>query len=367
MKILFITDSIGKGGKERRMLELIRNLTTSTNHEVVLVSLSDIIGYDYVFNLPIEFITLKRKFKKDPFIFLKLFKIIKKHSPQIIHSWGSMSNIYALPIAKLLKIKFITSVIANASKNLRYVDKEYFRAKIIFPFADKITSNSISGLKAYNAPVNKSICIYNGFDEQRLTAMKDKTSIRHQLGIGDESIIGMVAGFEERKDYSTLINAAKEVISQKPNSVFILIGDGKFKDAMMQKIPDELKQNIIFLGKIDNIESYINIFDIGVLCTNTNVHQEGISNSIMEYMALGKPVIATEGGGTNEIVIDKITGFLIPPYDPKILADKIVYLIENKQLSTKLGINGLNRVKDTFSIEKMCSQFYSLYDELIKL
>jgi glycosyltransferase involved in cell wall biosynthesis len=366
MKILFITDGIGKGGKERRMLELIKNLTTTTKHQIILVSLSDPVDYDLVFKLPIEFIRIKRKFKKDPFVFFKLFKIIKKYSPQIIHSWGSMSNIYSLPIAKLLRTKFITSVIADAFQNLSFRDKEYIRAKIIFPFADKITSNSISGLKAYKAPPNKSICIYNGFDQNRLSTLENGITIKQRLGIQDNVVIGMVAGFEERKDYSTLISAAKAVINLKPDSVFLLIGDGKLKQEMMQMVPDELNKGILFLGKIDNIESYINIFDIAILCTNTNVHQEGISNSIMEYMALGKPVIATEGGGTNEIVIDKITGFLVPAHDSKILTDKIVNLIENPQQGLTFGSNGRSRVNEFFSIDKMCSEFYSLYDQLIQ-
>src|SRR5580693_8365885 len=107
MNILFITDGIGTGGKERRMLELIKHLTFTTNHHVILVSLSEYIGYDYVLKLPIDLIIIKRHFKKDLSVFIKLYKIVKRHSPDIIHSWGSMSNIYSLPIAKLLSLKFI--------------------------------------------------------------------------------------------------------------------------------------------------------------------------------------------------------------------------------------------------------------------
>jgi glycosyltransferase involved in cell wall biosynthesis len=366
MKILFITDSIGKGGKERRMLELIRNLTVSLKYQLILVTLSDRIDYNLVYELPIELIIVKRNFKKDPFIFFKLFKIIKKNSPDVIHSWGSMSNIYTLPIARILRIKFITSVIANASKNLSWRNKEYFRSKLVFPYADKITSNSFAGLNAYKAPLNKSICIYNGFDPKRSINLEEKEGVKQQLGIQNKTIIGMVAGFEERKDYLTLISAAKAVISLHPESVFVFIGDGKLKDSMVRAVPKEISQMIHFLGKIDNVESYINIFDIAILCTNTNVHQEGISNSIMEYMALGKPVIATEGGGTNEIIIDNETGFLIPPYNPSVLAAKINYLIEHPGLRTKLGENGRLRINQSFSIEKMCSQFYSLYDQLVE-
>ena len=69
---------------------------------------------------------------------------------------------------------------------------------------------------------------------------------------------------------------------------------------MQESVPVHLKDKIIFLGKIANVENIINIFDIGILITNSKVHGEGVSNSIIEYMALGKPVIATRGGGTDQ-------------------------------------------------------------------
>ena len=90
------------------------------------------------------------------------------------------------------------------------------------------------------------------------------------------------------------------------------------------------KQNgngIYFLGNQKDVESIVNICDIGVLMTNNLVHQEGVSNSILEYMAFSKPVIASKGGGTSEIVIPEETGFLINPFDVNDLAKKIVYLL----------------------------------------
>lgn len=348
------------------MLELVRHLTRHTSHHVSLICLSDHVEYDYVYQLPIDFCVLGRKTKKDPSVFFKLLRIIKKQKPDIIHSWSSMANIYSLPIAKMLGVKFITSVIADSPKNLTYRNKAYFRARLVFPFADKITSNSLAGLKAYKAPAQKSICIYNGFDDNRLSSLEEKADLKQQLGIQHETIVGMVAGFETRKDYATFINAARQVLASDPQTVFLLIGDGHLRNEMMQLVPEDQNRNIRFLGKIHNVESYINLFDIAVLCTNTDVHQEGISNAILEYMALQKPVIATEGGGTNEIVVDGKTGFLIPPFNPGILAERMRELIRNPAMRTTMGRNGADRIRDAFSIEKMCTRFYSLYDEVLQ-
>lgn len=367
MKILFIIDSVGRGGKERRMLELIRHLTYIGKHKVILITLTNLIEYEIVYSLPIDFLVIKQNIKNVPLMYFRLLRLIKKHSPQIIHSWSSLSNLYSLPIAKLLNIKFITSVIADGTQSLTIRNKYFFRFKLIAPFVDKIISNSNAGLKGYKSPKKKSICIYNGYDFNRSSFLEEKSLIKKRLNIENAVIIGMVAAFEERKDYATLIDAAKIVIHAKPGSIFLLIGDGVLKEGIVQSIAEELRNNILFLGRINDVESYINIFDVGILCTNNRLGQEGISNSIMEYMALGKPVIATEGGGTNEIVIDGVTGFLVPPYNSKVLANKIIYLINNPELRNSFGSQSRERVNELFTMERMFAQFNLIYDQTVKI
>jgi len=115
------------------------------------------------------------------------------------------------------------------------------------------------------------------------------------------------------------------------------------------------------LGLKSGVESFINIMDICVLSTFT----EGVSNSILEYMALEKPVVATIGGGTSEIVIDNETGFLITPSNPKELADKLGILLENKSLRARMGSAGKKRVIDEFSVEKMVNKYIDLYKMIL--
>jgi glycosyltransferase involved in cell wall biosynthesis len=88
------------------------------------------------------------------------------------------------------------------------------------------------------------------------------------------------------------------------------------------------------------VESYINVMDVCVLATFT----EGISNSVMEYMALGKPVVATEGGGTGELVRSGETGFLVKPSDPGMMAGKIEELISDEELRKRMGEMGKDRI-----------------------
>ena len=134
---------------------------------------------------------------------------------------------------------------------------------------------------------------------------------------------------------------------------------------MQEAIGSEQRDKIKLLGRQYNVESFISISDIGVLTTNSKVHGEGISNSILEYMALEKPVIASSGGGTNEIVEDQSTGFLISPASPEELSEKIEILLNSAELRKKMGIAGKQRINNIFSIEKMVHHYISIYKDLL--
>ena len=106
-------------------------------------------------------------------------------------------------------------------------------------------------------------------------------------------------------------------------------------------------------------------FDIGVLLNNTKGHGEGISNAIMEYMAAGLPVIATDAGGTPELVKDKISGFLVPAFDPEIVVGKINYLLKNEQIRKEMGQKGRKIIEAEFNLGKMVSSYLNLYQNLL--
>jgi glycosyltransferase involved in cell wall biosynthesis len=95
--------------------------------------------------------------------------------------------------------------------------------------------------------------------------------------------------------------------------------------------------------------------------TNYRVHGEGISNSILEYMAMGKAVIASLGGGTNEIIENNVTGFLINPSSPQELSEKIEVLVNNIELRKTMGVAGKHRIEDHFSINSMVNKFIQVY------
>lgn len=372
MKILFIIDTMVSGGKERRLTQLMKALKSEKDIEFELIVMSNDIHYKEVFDLGINIHQIIRNSKKDISVFTKIFRLCKTFKPDIIHCWDTMTAIYILPACKLLNIKMINGMVVDTlvDQNQNFHNKFWLRARLTFPFSDIIVGNSVAGLKSYGAPDKKSHCIYNGMDLKRFEQLKDPSLMVNEIFGKDNTgifVVGMVAAFEVRKDYRTLITAAIALASSEEHIRFVMVGDGVDFQDIKDSVPESLLEKIVFLGKRSDVESIINIFDVGVLLTNAKVHGEGISNSIIEYMALGKPVIATRGGGTNEVVIDNQNGYLIDSGNAGQLVEKITLLMKNRKKITKLGSEGRNMVEKYFDLRIMTKHYVTLYKKVVSL
>lgn len=363
MTILFLADNMGGGGKERRMLELIKSLCLDPRNKIILVSISDMgIGYDYMYDLPITIIETDREFRFSPKPYFVIRGAVQKYKPDIVHSWGSMCSFYILPLLLNRKFRFINSVIADAPLNISWGDKNYFRNRITFLFSDVVLSNSLAGIRSYDAPVNKTYCIYNGIDMNRFRNLPDPAQLKEALGIsGFRFIAGMVGAFHDRKDYRTFTLAAIRVAEQHPDTCFLLIGEGHNRPETEALVPEHLKSNILFLGRRPDVEALNQVLTVGVLCTNSDVHGEGVSNSIIEYMSLAKPVLATEGGGTNEVVEDGKNGYLLKNKDVDGLTKKLLYLYDHPAACADMGQQALDTIHRKFMLDRMTREFMAVY------
>ena len=361
MKVLFYMDSLVSGGKERRLIELMRALKLKEDIDFELVVMSKDIHYKEVFDFGINIHYIIRKTKKDISAFSRFYKLCRNYRPDIVHCWDSMTAVYSVPTCKLLHIKLVNGMVINSPVRQNVFNKHWLRAKFTFPFSDIIIGNSKAGLRAYKAPKSKSKVIYNGFNFDRTENLINKEIIKKELRSDSNYLIGMVAAFSESKDYKTYYRAAKYLLDIRKDLIFLAIGPDTDSADSKELIDDQYIEHFRLLGLKSGVESLINVMDIGVLSTFT----EGVSNSILEYMALEKPVVATFGGGTNEIVIDNETGFLINPSNPEELADKLGILLNNADLRTNMGLAGKKRIINEFSVEKMVRNYTDLYKMIL--
>jgi len=203
--------------------------------------------------------------------------------------------------------------------------------------------------------------IYNGVDLERYDHQEPCCTLREEYGMEPHSqIVGVVGRLELEKGHPTLLEAWPHVLRACPDAYLMVVGEGSRYDAL-QEIARELEiaHRVVFTGRRDDIPAVTAAFDVAVLPS----HREAQGLTILEAMALSRPVVASNVGGIPEMIQDGVTGLLVPPQDPPALATAIVRLLRDHQLADMLGRAGHDLVHDRFCVEIMVNAVEDLYDE----
>ena len=221
---------------------------------------------------------------------------------------------------------------------------------------------------AISIPENKARVIYDAVKIPD-TDTTESTEVRRELGIPDAcTVVGMVARVSPQKDYSTLASAAVDVLRKHPNTLFLVVGDNSLVDlnrqhyGIVRQALGELGilDKFIFTGHRNDVSRLISAMDICVLST----HREGFPLSILETMAMGKPVIATAVGGIPEVVNPGVTGYLHQHGNDSELSDAIVRLIECPQEASRIGLTARDHIRKNYSREKFADEISTMYSEI---
>ena len=314
----------------------------------------------------IPFLIIQNKYSFDPFFLLKLVLLVRKEKIDIMHSHEFTMNVYGSLVSFITRVP----IIATVHGKVYYPEKN--RRILFYRMAAKLCSGMIAvsnELKRYllkELKLNSKdiMVVYNGIDLDKFHTNKDSAEIRKELSIPPETlIVGSVGSLFKVKGYSFLIESAKEVLKVFPNFKLLILGEGEQSSALQEKIESAgLQDAVKLLGFREDIPKILTLFDIYV-CSSLS---EGLSLSLLEAMAAEKPIIATEVGGNSEIVINGVSGFLVPPENPNALAEKIIYLLKDKEKRKKMGEEGRRIVKEKFSIEQMLKEYENLYEKLLK-
>lgn len=366
-KIIFIGLLAG-GGKERRMCELIRHLYQIGNYKLYLLTIDDgkssDIAYPYVLPCLEQYLKISRKCSRWE-TYKTLWNVINKIKPDIIHDWiGYRIGIYLLPHLPLRKFYYISGHLADGNKD-SFIHSIINR--IVFLFSDKIVSNSYAGILSHKAIKNKSIVIYNGFNPDRLPQTDKSEEIRDSLNLKNKKIISMAARLSPAKDYKMFLDVALRIQKQFDDVIFLIIGKGVMESYLKEYARTKKIENVKFLGFRDDIIDLFKVSDVTLLCSNSEIHAEGVSNSIMESMACGTPVIATEGGGTNEIIENGTNGYIVPPHDDLQMSELLIQLLTDKSLHTKFAQACIQTIQTKFSITKMVNEYINIYNKAVNI
>jgi glycosyltransferase involved in cell wall biosynthesis len=208
--------------------------------------------------------------------------------------------------------------------------------------------------------------IYNGIDLAPYEQTLPKLKAREELNIApDATVFVIVANLISYKGHEDLLAALADVKDKLPQPwVLLCLGRDDGIGPRLERLTASLSlvENIRWLGELPDVPKYLAAADIGLLCS----HEEGFSNSILEGMASGLPMIVTDVGGNAEAVVDGETGIVVPARDPRMMGKALSVLAADKELCMKMGEAARVRAKDAFSIEKCVASYAQLYSALLE-
>jgi glycosyltransferase involved in cell wall biosynthesis len=366
-RILFFIGSLKGGGKERRLVELLTYLTGKGYYELMVVVTEPVVHYAAFHKLNIIYQVIKKRKSCDVTVFYKFYTICRQFKPHLIHTWGRMQTFYALPAVISRRIPLVNGQITSAPPNAGKWSFKKIIDRINFKCSAVILSNSQAGIAAYKPPRRKIKIIYNGINCNRFENLPAVEQVRSKYGIVTPFAVVMVATFSNNKDYPLFFSIAEQVTRKRDDITFIAVGDHCEDGSVVIRFKELFSHNarIILTGRISDVEALISSCNIGVLFSNTAVHGEGISNAIMEYMGLGKPVIANDAGGTKEIVHHNENGYLVTQPSETEIATLITTLIDNREKCAAFGKAGRQIIEESFSLERMGVAFEEMYQEIL--
>ena len=203
--------------------------------------------------------------------------------------------------------------------------------------------------------------IYNGVDLSRYDDQEACCTLPDEYGMEPGSeIVGVVARLEPEKGHPTLLEAWPLVLRSVPDAYLLIVGEGSRRGALEAQARDlRIAHRVVFTGRRDDVPAVTAALDVAVLPS----YREAQGLSILEAMALSRPVVASNVGGIPEMITDGVTGLLVPPHDPAALAAGIVRLLLDHPLADTLGRAGHDLVHDRFCIQLMVNAVEAIYDE----
>lgn len=364
MRILYLIEELTGGGKERRLVELLKGLTREGKHELHLVLTKTSIDcgfksdknnfntslYSEINQLPVTIHYLNGVSGLS--LIYHYFLLLIKLRPTVVHTWSFKTSFYISLLKPFFVFKFVAGFIANTVGFS--ITSSVIANTLVFRKADIIISNSSTGLTAYKVPISKGKVIYNGFDPTRMTA--NKNNRLKKLGINTPHIVVMLANVTQSKNYPLFLEIAETIIASRNDVTFISIGNITPKyEKIVERFTDNKHSRIKFLGFRHDVSDLIKNCNIGLLCTTT----EGISNAIMELMANGVPVITNDlNGGSKELISSGEDGIIC---SDNAMIDNLELLLNNDDFCNKLSKKASDKILNTFSLKQMVINYESIY------
>lgn len=373
--IAYFIDGLGWGGAERMMLHILANLNKDLFSPYVGVfnnKQGNPVADELVkIGIPVELIPIR--YLRDLSAPRRTINYLQKVKADIVHNQLEYANIYGGWAANKLRIPSVSTMhtIAQKESNVKlwlHQELEFF---FLRKYCSMVISVSAETRRSYRQEAKisdeKSCIIYNGINLTHYKSDKspqaDREAVLKQFGIPPTSNLLMtVAVLREPKGIQYMLHALPEVLKAHPNTYYMIVGDGDYKEELMKQTNQlGIRNQVIFTGTRNDIPNLMSFADLFILPSLT----EALPTVLAEAMAASVPILATHVGGIPEMIQENVNGRLVPPKDVNTLSKVCIEMLSNPQQLHKLGDEGRKLVEGKFNIHTQIDQLQNLYIQMI--
>ena len=382
--LFYIIDNLDVGGAERHLVQVLPGLARrgfrvtllTLTHEGKLAPLLREAGTEIISPPGVSSWGKLPSFLRKPLSLAlftgKLWWMLRRRRPDVLH--------FFLPAAYLAgglaSLPFHGPVRIMSRRSLNYYQKKHPLAarmeRWLHPHMNAVLANSLAvadDLRKEGVGEQKLGLLYNGVDLEHFASLPPREEVRARLGLSPSALlIVCVANLIPYKGHEDLLLALAQIRTRMPPDwriAFVGRNSGNcapFAEKLQQMALDkELGPHILWLGERKDVSALYGCCDLGVLAS----HEEGFSNSILEGMAAGVPMVVTDVGGNSEAVVDGKSGFVVPPHHPEELGNAILKLASDVALRNRMATCGRLRVEQRFSLDHCIGCYQQLYHHLL--
>ena len=358
LRVMHVTYKFGVGGMEVGIAKLVNGLEPALVESSIC---STVLGDSLKERLRpgVKLFELNRRRGNDPNLVADLYRLFKRERPHVVHThrWGTLLE--GAIAAKLAGVPYVVhgehGTLETRWHNAWVQRRLWRRVDRVLSVSSRLAERMARDI---GFPLDRITVIRNGLDLNRFQPNADKAAAKRALGIApDRLLIGTVGRTVAVKDHPTFLRALARVREAGVEFAGVIAGTGPaFQDT--QRLAESLNlSEVRLLGNRDDVHAILGAFDIFVLSSTS----EGLSNTIQEAMASGLPVVATNVGGADELVMDGHTGVLTPSGDDRAMAEALVALARDDARRAAFGRSGAERAQTHFGIERMFRDYEEMY------
>jgi glycosyltransferase involved in cell wall biosynthesis len=368
LNITYVIGGLDAGGAERQLHYLVTSLRRSTNITVVSLSMTATHLLPRFRELSdIETVVLPKARGLDVTLIPRLISLFHHKRPTIVHTFLRTANYWGRVAACLARVPIVIS--SERNLELERGRTANILDGLLSQVSDRVIVNA-NAVKTYlvnseGLSPSKIEVIYNGVPILTRPSPHARTVLRSELGINDDSVAVAFIGRLFRQKNPELFIEAADLLTQKgaPCKWFI-IGDGELGKLLQAEVRRRGLETVVrFLGLRNDVQALLPAMDVLALTSDW----EGMPNVVLEALAAGVPVVATDVGGVSEVVTDGVTGYVVSPRNVLALADRISLLVQDEGLRRTMGSRGAEVMRQQFAVEQMAERTLTLYRSLLRV